>query len=152
MPTKLRRVQFSSTACSPHRLDGPGSLILNQKTVVQIRLGRLWNVKAQWWAAGLENRGCFGTGVRLLRVPLGPFGIHAPVAQLAEHPPCKREAVGSRPTGGTTPLKLRLEERRFRTSEAAGSTPVRGFRSRHLRVRMLVFHTGHTGSSPVGSA
>ena len=27
-------------------------------------------VKAQWWATGLETRGCFGIGVRLVHLPL----------------------------------------------------------------------------------
>lgn len=48
----------------------------------------------------------------------------AAVAQLAEQPPCKRQVVGSYPTGSSIGVVAQLVERFVRIEKVAGSIPV----------------------------
>lgn len=47
----------------------------------------------------------------------------AAVAQLAEQPPCKRQVVGSYPTGSSIGVVAQLVERFVRNEKVAGSIP-----------------------------
>lgn len=48
---------------------------------------------------------------------------NAAVAQLAEQPPCKRQVVGSYPTGSSIGVVAQLVERFVRNEKVAGSIP-----------------------------
>lgn len=48
----------------------------------------------------------------------------AVVAQLVEQPPCKRQVVGSYPTGSSIGVVAQLVERFVRNEKVAGSIPV----------------------------
>lgn len=58
----------------------------------------------------------------LRRTGVEDSGI-AVVAQLAEQPPCKRQVVGSYPTGSSIGVVAQLVERFVRNEKVAGSIP-----------------------------
>ena len=65
--------------------------------------------------AGFFREACNRTGVE--------DSGNAAVAQLVEPPPCKRQVVGSIPTGSSIGVVAQLVERFVRNEKVTGSTP-----------------------------